>query len=892
MSAASSIICKDDSKRRALARKAPLNGLDYLEVSDDQTRLTAYFLGKAPAWDITPDHLVIKGGRRIRGITVTKVHTARSDREDVDDYLTVTVDRPGDASMYELCIVDVDRVGKRLATPPRDFDPRYACICFSFKASCPSDLDCAQTLPCETPKLPVPVIDYLSKDYASFRRLILDRLALVMPQWRERHIPDFGITLVELLAYVGDHLSYYQDAVATEAYLDTARLRISVRRHVRLVDYRLHEGNNARTWMTISVSQHLHLAIADFYFVAAGSDASSRIVKHADLARTAPARHVVFEPVGVQGKTAVDLYPEHNTIRFYTWGETECCLPKGATSATLMDPGTLPPPSQPDPSQYPKSGSPPGTQREPPDATHYRLRLAPCDVLVFEEVIGPRTGSPADADRARRHAVRLTKVTRSYDPLTQQLLVDIEWCDEDALPFPLCLSSVSVPPDCELVTDVSVARGNVLLADHGETVTDDIGEVPVRKIVAKCDEPCTPAEIEKLPGLFRPRLPRSDVTHSGQVPACTRAMTRCDDSCYSAAASLMLEQDPRTAIPQVSLESYPMKPRELDGKSPGASTTGPGMSPARWVPQLDLLGSGPDDRHVVVEIDDERAAHLRFGDGDGGRQPAAGEFFRARYRVGNGRIGNVGPDTITRMVFRNNLPNGVEIAARNPLAAAGGVEPELVVEAKLRAPYLIRHRLERAVTPADYAAIVRRDFRAHVQRAAAVFRWNGVNAEVLVAIDAIGASDADEELLCRIDRHLQRYRRIGHDLHVVRAEHVPLLLELKVCVKPGHLRAHVKAALLAAFGNRALPNDQRGFFHPDSLTFGEGVFVSRIVALAQSVDGVESSVVSRLERLFEGPNGELEAGSLPLGILEIARLDNDPDFPENGQLLLVLEGGR
>ena len=38
-------------------------------------------------------------------------------------------------------------------------------------------------------------------------------------------MPDLGITLVELLAYVGDHLSYYQDAVATEAYLDTARQR-------------------------------------------------------------------------------------------------------------------------------------------------------------------------------------------------------------------------------------------------------------------------------------------------------------------------------------------------------------------------------------------------------------------------------------------------------------------------------------------------------------------------------------------------------------------------------------------------------------------------------------------------------------------------------------------
>ena len=73
-----------------------------------------------------------------------------------------------------------------------------------------------------------------------------------MPEWRERHVPDIGITLVELLAYVGDHLSYYQDAVATEAYLGTARQRISVRRHARLVDYQMHEGCNARAWVTIA----------------------------------------------------------------------------------------------------------------------------------------------------------------------------------------------------------------------------------------------------------------------------------------------------------------------------------------------------------------------------------------------------------------------------------------------------------------------------------------------------------------------------------------------------------------------------------------------------------------------------------------------------------------
>ena len=50
------------------------------------------------------------------------------------------------------------------------------------------------------------------------------------------------MTMVELLAYAGDLLHYRLDAVATEAFLDTARLRTSVRRHARLVDYRMHDG--------------------------------------------------------------------------------------------------------------------------------------------------------------------------------------------------------------------------------------------------------------------------------------------------------------------------------------------------------------------------------------------------------------------------------------------------------------------------------------------------------------------------------------------------------------------------------------------------------------------------------------------------------------------------
>jgi hypothetical protein len=111
-------------------------------------------------------------------------------------------------------------------------------------------------------------------------------------------------------------------------------------------------------------------------------------------------------------------------------------------------------------------------------------------------------------------------------------------------------------------------------------------------------------------------------------------------------------------------------------------------------------------------------------------------------------------------------------------------------------------------------------------------------------------------------------------------------------VKANYLRGHVKAALLDAFSNRRLRAGRVGFFHPDNLTFGEGVFSSRIIAVAQAIEGVESAVVQRLERLYDGPNGEIESGVLPLGALEVARLDNDPSEPEHGQLTLIIRGGR
>jgi hypothetical protein len=133
---------------------------------------------------------------------------------------------------------------------------------------------------------------------------------------------------------------------------------------------------------------------------------------------------------------------------------------------------------------------------------------------------------------------------------------------------------------------------------------------------------------------------------------------------------------------------------------------------------------------------------------------------------------------------------------------------------------------------------------------------------------------------------------MGYDLAVQPATYVPLEIAMTICVMPHYLRGHVEAALLEVFSNRVLPNGHLGFFHPDNLTFGEGIYLSKLIAAAQSVAGVENVTVTTFQRFYQLPNQELENGILPLGALEIAQLDNDPSFPEHGNLRLDMRGGR
>lgn len=864
--------CKNPERLQAIRNHATLNAIDYLEVLDQlaplgyshlrQRILIVHCVKPLPA--LTEENVQLEGGVRTT-VEVAKAAIAADpnnpiagmphladilDNDDPNKVLIAETDSVGDFSTYRLTLVQ----SKSSDEPPANFDPLLSHIDLCFKVECPSEFDCAPPLVCPPQKLDEPQIDYLAKDYASFRRLLLDRLSPIMPDWKERNTADVGIALVELLAYAGDYLSYHQDAVATEAYLGTARKRVSVRRHARLIDYRMHEGCNARVWVQVQCKG------GDIH-VEQGSQLFTKLP--AIGTKNSPPRDPTIGPPHIKPDSSeydkamaqkpeifetmhdAILCPAHNEIKFYTWGDNECCLPKGATQATLKE------------------------------GAADRLRLRSGDVLIFEEVRSPETGLTSEKNPNHRHAVRLTKVypeaklvqssetatphlqikeespgvpQTKFDPLNGQAIVQIEWAVEDALPFCLCVRQVEDPPGSGQTYPASVARGNIILADHGQT----IGE-------GNAGTTDTP-EVLDTPGdeIYRPELKETNVTHG--VPY-------DDTKARRQAAAKAVEQAPREALPSVAVLEEDEEP---------------------WLPQPDLLDSEEFHRDFVVEMEEDRTAHLRFGDGILGEKPKTGATLEAVYRIGNGTSGNVGAEAIAHLVISDDGITDV----RNPLPAQGGTEPETIEEVQLYAPQAFRTQL-RAVTAEDYAAAAEK--HPEVQKAVATLRWTGSWHTFFITVDRKGGKPVDDAFESELRLFLDQFRLAGHDLEIEPPIMVPLHIVMSVCVKPGYFLHNVKRALVDAFSSVDLPDGRRGFFHPDNFTFGQPVYLSQVISTAMQVIGVNwvdlTGKSNKFQRWGKAPNREIEDGLIKMERLEIARLENNPSAPENGRIEFLMEGG-
>lgn len=815
--------CSQKNRRDLVLRSARLNGIDYVEVLSAKPgcgkQLAVTFLKDARNLGLTPLNVAITGA--------TPVHVVQVDGATDESPLLVqiTLDKTGDFSPYTLSLVG--RAGG--IDPPPGLDPQLSNLEFSFKAGCPSPADCLPAQCCPAPAVRPPDINYLAKDYAGFVQAMRDRLSVLVPGWTETHAADMGAALIETLAYAADHLSYQQDAVSTEAYIGTARSRISLRRHVRLVDYKVSEGCNARAWIFLeTLIDNLLIPRGTQFFVRVPGELA--VVDPLDLTHAAALRNA---PNPIFSSLAdIHLNRQQNEIHFYTWGGTHCCLSSGATEATLLD--TLD-------------------------------TLQAGQVLIFEEVLGPLTGNAADADPHHRWAVRLTGVRTTndsgetlQDPLTGSLITQVSWSADDALPFPLCISSAYEGDDGPVrVSDVSVVRGNIVPADHGILVVDEVlGTVPPLppspNSEASCDCGTTIATaVELLPphSRFYPSLAHSPLTFSRSYDPTLPA------SAFAAA-------DSQNAIPQITVRSD-------DG--------------AQWSVTEDLLAEPATNTAFLPEIEYDNTVFLRFGDGRYGEAPDPGLELKATYRVGNGAAGNVGRDTIAHMIGNPKQVRSV----RNPLTAAGGVDPESMEHIRQYAPFAFQQQ-ERCVTEDDYA-----DMTATfpgIQRARGTFRWTGSWYSAFVSVEPTGA--LTQQLVRNSLNRLNLLRMMGVDLAVEGAKIVGLQITLRICVAPDQFRGDVFAALMRSFITGDQCSGRPGLLNASNFVFGETVYASPLVAAAQSVPGVISATLAVFSRLDAAWVDGVAQGYISLGRLEIAACDNDPNHLDRGVLTLQLDGGK
>ena len=616
------IVCASEDRRNAVADaggppNGP-NGIDFLEVvpvPGNPPQLNLHFIFDVSTAGFGPDNFSIAGGERITTINVTGVTPHAGDVTALD----LTIDVEGDFSDYVLILQQPNQPN---LVPP-GFDRQLRTVEFHFHLECPTRFDCAATQVCPVPPPPPVSINYLAKDYATFRQLMLDRMSLLAPAWSERNVADAGVALVELIAYAADRLSYRQDFNATEAYLATARLRTSVKRHVRLVDYDMHDGTNARTWVHIDVQSllvgsSLAPAIpAGTRFVTALPGQPVTLTDDPATFRTiAQTGAQVFEALG----PAITLRPEHNQMLFYNWSATDCCLPTGATQGTLA--GNFP-----------------------------NLRAG--DVLMLAEVRGPDTGNAEDADPRRRFPVCLVSATPGIDPLNGTQVTDITWEAEDALPFPLCIAnSIGTDENRVSFTGVSAALGNMVMVDHGRTAGTPVENLPqtIGSVVAG--------------RRFRPALPEPYLTFAGPNPY-TKAGTPSADGTLAVSCTAAGTVDPTTSLPLALVVTGTLTiPDPLGGP--------PEIQANTWTALRSLFDPALADSPFafVVEVETDGTAYLRFGDGIDGALPDPQTVFAVTaYRVGEMDLGNVGAETITHVMI--NQP--AITAVTNPLPAAGGL---------------------------------------------------------------------------------------------------------------------------------------------------------------------------------------------------------------------------
>jgi hypothetical protein len=560
--------------------------------------------------------------------------------------LQLKVEPIGDYSTYTLEAIHSDAVLDNNGNPVLDgngnpvleskIDPLFASADFKFRPGC-FNSNCAPITGYEAPE-PEPVIDYLAKDFDSFKHVLINAMRARVPDWQPTSEADFDQVLIDLIAADADELSDYQDRVMNEAYLGRARKRVSLARHARLMDYHIHQGNQASTLVALKVK-------ADASIPKGFGVWTSKKWQDKEA--------VIFTGVHKQ-----ECYKALNELSLYTWGGVVTALEAGSTDADIV----------------PTAGTTKADAENLRDLLlrkgldeDYRsiLRQNGVMALVIEEELNPETGSANGRNMTGRQVLHLQDGDSAaeviHDPVEDKWVVRVRWRQQDKLKRRYCFVT-RCPGETEK-ENVTLFHGNLIRVTHG------------RPYITRFHPPGTPLGL-----VDDSQFECSDQAYY-EYPPDARWGTICP-------------------LPNAPL-AYQNTPVGGDTPPSSTLTVKVSGFDDPWDEQIDLIESKSDDTHFIVETDEYSRSLIRFGNNVNGRALPQNAMVTCYYQVGRGSLGNVGADSLTGFDDSATGYPDVE-KVWNPLDVTDGRDPEKPAEIIRRVPQAYRAHQLRAVIPDDY----------------------------------------------------------------------------------------------------------------------------------------------------------------------------------------------
>jgi len=800
-----------------------LTGIDFVQVSPTQLELFVFVqhlalpapLAAALA-TITPQQVTIHAQGAVAPAKVRVLqHVLPIPAINGRPALHFVVEVPGGFGWYRL----------RIDHPA--IDTYFNDVLFSFKADCPSGLDC-KAKPHDCPdeaRVDFPV-DYGARDFWSFRQALIDFASQRYPDWQDRLEADVAMMLLEAMSALGDEFSYASDRVTREHVLDEASQRRSLRHLAALVDYRLDNGSGAFTWIDVQCN-------------ALGMLNAGEAVTDA--------RNVVAFELGRGLADTGKVFAVSSTRNFYApylWDENTLCLLVGERHLTLV--GQHAPDFLPD------------------------IGIDPVGKWVLLETVPTDPAKPE-----RRIAVRVTSATDAVDPLNGSLVTEIEW--DAGIPFELDLETLRL-------------RGNLVPATSGRTatVTFRIGPAlpggPAMEqalervgpnhdltdeadVVADPDEVDEPLLTRRIQRLFS--LPGSDATPLVWLPAPGGGMR------------------PEVRVVLQGGTDWIWMPALIGDRV--ASVTDEVFTLEDGTYRQVFSVERPGGRFTFSDYATSAGSTVRFGDGELGLAPADGDVFDVSFRLYNGRLANVAADTLVAFAsefLKPPVKPAFVDRITNPLAAEGGRDSESAESIRISAPEMFRLRPLRAVRPEDYADIAER--LPWIQKAGAALRWTGSWATMFVTPDPHEEVGLTRAHRTELEDLTNRVRQAGRDVRVNDPRYADIDLEIVICVAANAYPGEVKQRVLVAlFGD----SHHVGFFDPDHFTFGTPLSRAALMAAIQDVPGVKAVEKMRVRRRGYFKWRPLNEFALRVGPGELLRVTNDRLLPERGAVTLFMDGG-